>query len=122
MEQNASSFNYRNSVLFQSELLEEEKYTISCQIIVKNLLFSVSKKVKATSLQTTQRGIGIPPYWAKMEISDPFKRVPLSPDARGMIKMEYDEVAEKFKKTMKQATILQIERVQNIFCWEAYQL
>ena len=82
----------------------------------------MSKKVKAASLQTTQRGIGIPPFWAKMEPSEQFKRVPLSPDARGMIKMEYEEVAEKFKKTMKQATILQIERVQHDYFWKTYQL
>lgn len=80
----------------------------------------MSKKAKAASLQTTQRGIGIPSNWEIMD--NTYKRVPLSPDAGGMIKMEYEEVAEKFRKTMKQATIVQIERVQNKFCWETFQV
>lgn len=62
----------------------------------------------------------MPSNWTKM--THDYERVRLSPDARGMITMEYEEVAEKFKKTMKQATILQIERVQNEYFWNTYQL
>ncbi|XP_078314361.1 uncharacterized protein LOC111128440 isoform X2 [Crassostrea virginica] len=67
---------------------------------------------------TTKRGIETPSNWEKM--TDGYKRVLLSPDAKGMI--EYEEVAKKFKKTMKTATILQIERVQNAYNWEVYEL
>ena len=71
-------------------------------------------------LLTPQRGTEMPSNWTKM--THDYERVRLSPDARGMITMEYEEVAEKFKKTMKQATILQIERVQNEYFWNTYQL
>lgn len=94
--------------------------TLAKSLVNISFFYSVSKKAKAASLQTTQRGIGIPSNWEIMD--NTYKRVPLSPDAGGMIKMEYEEVAEKFRKTMKQATIVQIERVQNKFCWETFQV
>lgn len=53
-------------------------------------------------------------------MTEGYKRVLLSPDAEGMI--EYEEVAKKFKKTMNTRTILQIERVQNAYNWEVYEL
>lgn len=86
------------------------------------LMFSLAKKAKTKNLQTTSRGIGIPPDWEPMTTSVRFKRVPLSPNAGGMMQKEYKMVAEKFNKTLGQATILQIERVQNVYIWETYQL
>lgn len=88
----------------------------------KQFMISLAKKAEAKNLQTTSRGIGIPPDWEPMTTSVRFKRVPLSPNAGGMMQKEYKMVAEKFNKTLGQATILQIERVQNVYSWETYQL
>jgi hypothetical protein len=57
-----------------------------------------------------------------MEKGDSYKRVRLSPDGGGMLQKEYQMVADKFKKTLGQAKILQIERIQNPYYWECYYL
>lgn len=65
----------------------------------------------------------IPSDWMPMDRAETYKRVELSSDgANGMMEKEYQMVAEKFKKTLGQAKILQIERVQNPYFWECYQL
>jgi hypothetical protein len=84
--------------------------------------FPSRQSASTATLETTKRGIGIPPDWEKMVQSEPFKRVPLSPRAGGMMQKEYEMVAEKFQKTLAQAEILQIERIQNGYHWECYQL
>lgn len=83
----------------------------------------LSEKAKAAKFQTTQRGVMIPSDWVKMDRGEAYKRVVLSSDGgNGMMEKEYQMVAEKFKKTLGQAKILQIERVQNPYYWECYQL
>lgn len=71
---------------------------------------------------TTWRDVQIPSEWVAMNPSDQYKRVVLSSDGAGGMEKEYQMVAEKFKKTLEQAEILQIERVQNQHYWECYQL
>lgn len=82
----------------------------------------MAKKAKCETRQTTKRGIGIPPDWEPTTPSVTFKRVPLDPKDGGLIKKEYKMVAEKFNKTLGQAEILQIERIQNVHYWEVFQL
>ncbi|XP_062617080.1 E3 ubiquitin-protein ligase MIB2-like [Saccostrea cucullata] len=86
----------------------------------KQFMIRLSKNANAATLATTKRGIGIPPDWEKMG-SEIYKRVTLSPDAGGMVQKEYEMVAQKFRKTLGQVKILQIDRVQNILYWEHYQ-
>lgn len=71
---------------------------------------------------TTWRDVQIPSEWVAMNPSDQYKRVVLSSDGADGMEKEYQMVAEKFKKTLGQAEILQIERVQNTYYWECYQL
>lgn len=82
----------------------------------------MAQKAKADALQTTRKGIGIPAEWEPMTIPYHFKRVLLSSDSGGMMQREYRMVAKKFIKTLSRARILQIERVQNEYSWETYQL
>lgn len=96
------------------DLAEDEK--------TKKFMISLAKKAKGKTLQTTKRGIGIPPDWEPTTPSVIFKRVVLSPNAGGLMEKEYKMVAEKFNKTLGQAKILQIERIQNVHYWEIFQL
>ncbi|XP_056020573.1 E3 ubiquitin-protein ligase MIB2-like [Ostrea edulis] len=88
----------------------------------KQFMIKLSQSASAATLETTKKGIGIPSDWEKMAYSEPFKRVPLSPHVGGMVQKEYEMVVQKFQKTLGQAKILQIERIQNVFIWECYQL
>lgn len=116
----ATKYLAKDSVLFLQTRLLTNTVFFNKQSFA--LMFSLAKKAEAKNLQTTSRGIGIPPDWEPMTTSVRFKRVPLSPNAGGMMQKEYKMVAEKFNKTLGQATILQIERVQNVYSWETYQL
>ncbi|XP_061174772.1 protein mono-ADP-ribosyltransferase PARP11-like [Saccostrea echinata] len=49
--------------------------------------------------------------------SETVKRVPLLPYLG-----EYELVANTFRTTLRHAEILQIDRIQNVFLWECYQL
>lgn len=89
--------------------------------MVKHFMVMLSKKATTSNLAVTKKGVGIPSDWEAMG-REPFRRVPLSPDGGGMLQKEYQMVADKFKKTLGQAKILTIERIQNLYCWECYYL
>ncbi|XP_066525222.1 protein mono-ADP-ribosyltransferase PARP12-like isoform X2 [Hoplias malabaricus] len=60
---------------------------------------------------------GVPGFWNKSAIPDTgFQRVPLSPSDK-----DYVRTQEHFYKTMMDATVLKIERVQNKELWEDFQ-
>ncbi|XP_048753764.2 E3 ubiquitin-protein ligase MIB2-like [Ostrea edulis] len=90
--------------------------------MVKQFMILLSKKASSSTLTTTKRGVGIPADWEQMGKGEAFKRVSLSPDGGGMSQKEYQMVADKFRKTLGQAKILQIERIQNMYNWECYYL
>lgn len=83
----------------------------------------LAEKAKVSNFQTTRKGVKVPSDWVPMNPRESYKLVVLSSDGgNGMMEKEYQMVAEKFKKTLGQAKILQIERVQNPYYWECYQL
>ena len=99
-----------------SELIEKYFY--------KTFLFytRLAEKAKVSNFQMTKKGVQIPSDWVEMTRADAYKRVPLPDSGGGMMQQEYKMVAEKFTKTLGQAKILQIERIQNPYYWECYQL
>lgn len=97
-------------------------YQCNCGLLFIISISSLAQKAKADALQTTRKGIGIPADWEPMTLPYHFKRVLLSPDSNGMMQREYKMVAKKINKTLSHARILQIERVQNEYSWETYQL
>ena len=90
----------------------------------KKFLFytRLAEKAKISNFRTTQKGVQLPSDWEEMNRADSYKRVPLPDSGGGMLQQECKMVAEKFAKTLGQAKILQIDRIQNPYYWECYQL
>ena len=49
-------------------------------------------------------------------------KVAISPSSGGIMQMEWDYLKQKFEKTLSQARIISIHRMQNMFLWEMYYL
>ncbi|XP_035530830.1 protein mono-ADP-ribosyltransferase PARP14-like [Morone saxatilis] len=75
-----------------------------------NLLTGITYKMKRNDSATT---LELPPQWEPMH-EEVFKKVELQPTSP-----EYKAVAQGFLKTAKY-TIRKIERVQNLYLWNAY--
>ncbi|XP_065929088.1 E3 ubiquitin-protein ligase MIB2 [Magallana gigas] len=89
----------------------------------KHFMIMLAEKAKVSNFQTTRKGVKVPSDWVPMNPRESYKLVVLSSDGgNGMMEKEYQMVAEKFRMTLGQAKILQIERVQNPYYWECYQL
>jgi hypothetical protein len=73
------------------------------------------------TLATTTKGIRAPSHWSDMTEKTVLK-VTISPSAGGIMKMEWDNVKQKFEKTLPQARIISIHRMQNMSLWEFYYL
>lgn len=69
--------------------------------------------------QTSVKGVVLPTHWESMERKVTLKRVVLD-TSNGLLQKEYQGVKNKFCRTLPQARIIQIERVQNKFLWEHY--
>ncbi|WAR13828.1 MIB2-like protein [Mya arenaria] len=70
---------------------------------------------------TTRRGVFLPAHWESMEREDVVRRIHLNaPGASGLLQKEFQEVQNKFRRTMPQARILKVERIQSKFLWEHY--
>lgn len=96
------------------------------QISMKHaLLFPLSVRLaeqsKKSTLPTTKRGILLPAHWQSMDKTMSLVRIHLD-SSNGLLMKEFQEVRNKFSKTMPQAQIVKIERVQNKFLWEHYYL
>ncbi|KAK3101023.1 hypothetical protein FSP39_000330, partial [Pinctada imbricata] len=87
----------------------------------KTFMQLLSQKAMKMTLAVTKRGIMIPTHWEEMRGAQ-FKRVPLSKNEGQFIGMEYDQVTQRFQKTIPQAHIFGVQRVQNGYFWETYQL
>lgn len=85
----------------------------------KEFLKRLAKTTESQKLETSQRGVVLPTHWEIMEKSMILKRIPLD-TTNGLLQKEFQGVKNKFCRTLPQARIIKIERVQNKFLWEHY--
>ncbi|OWF54450.1 E3 ubiquitin-protein ligase mind-bomb-like isoform X2 [Mizuhopecten yessoensis] len=90
--------------------------------MVRKFMEKLADKAKHNKFETTKRGINLPSNWDPLTKGQAFTRVPVSVEAGGILKMEYENVSKKFRSTLPQAKIFTIQRVQNMFLWEVYYL
>ena len=57
-----------------------------------------------------------------MEEAESYKSVKLLVTGSCFMQKEYNMVAVKFSETLKEAEILQIDRIQNPYYWNCYEL
>ncbi|KAK3104827.1 hypothetical protein FSP39_011109 [Pinctada imbricata] len=82
----------------------------------------IAQKARKNTFATTVSGHRLPSHWQiGLDEGATIKRVPLSQKDK-MMKSEWDQVCERFYDTLPQAEVIEIERVQNAFCWETYAL
>ena len=72
------------------------------------------------TLATTNDRIPAPSHWSEMK--ENCLKVTISPSSGGIMQIEWDIVKQKFEKTLPQARIISIHRMQNMFMWEMYYL
>ncbi|KAL4220974.1 E3 ubiquitin-protein ligase mib2 [Mactra antiquata] len=82
---------------------------------LRRLALSTSQQ----KLETTKRGVTLPTHWEMMDKTKTLVKVPLD-TSNGLHKKEFTEVKNKFCRTLPQARIHSIERVQSKFLWEHY--
>ncbi|XP_033764387.1 E3 ubiquitin-protein ligase MIB2-like isoform X2 [Pecten maximus] len=90
--------------------------------MVRMFMERLADKAKHNKFETTKRGITLPSTWDTMKTGESFKRILVSVEGGGMLKMEYENVSRKFHITLPQAKIFSIHRVQNMYLWEVYYL
>ncbi|XP_069121341.1 E3 ubiquitin-protein ligase MIB2-like isoform X2 [Argopecten irradians] len=73
----------------------------------------------ASKSKSSGKGKFTPNHWDPMGEQD-LVRVLLKSNGSGMSKMEYDNVVKKFSRSLPQARIHRIERLQNNYLWEIY--
>lgn len=86
-------------------------------LYVDRLALSLSKN----NLATSKRGVILPTHWEAMDKTDTLRRVRLDTN-NGLHKKEFTEVKNNFCRTLPQARILSVERVQSKYLWEHYYL
>ncbi|XP_045163299.2 E3 ubiquitin-protein ligase mib1-like isoform X1 [Mercenaria mercenaria] len=88
-------------------------------VATKEFLKRLAKTTSTKKLETSQRGVVLPTHWDQMDRSVLMKRIPLD-ITNGLLQKEFQGVKNKFCRTLPQARIITIERVQNKFLWEHY--
>lgn len=83
--------------------------------------FRLSKTASEQKFETSQRGVLLPTHWDQMDKSALLKRINLDM-TNGLHQKEFQGVKNKFCRTLPQARIVKIERVQNKYLWEHYFL
>ncbi|XP_071123937.1 E3 ubiquitin-protein ligase MIB2-like [Mytilus edulis] len=81
----------------------------------------LAKQEKKEDFATTAIGLPSPSNWTDMSGGTALK-VSIDPTKGGIMQIEFDNVKQKFEKTLPQARIISIHRIQNMFQWEKYYL
>ena len=88
--------------------------------MVRQFMKTLAKRAMTKTLATTNKGIPAPSHWSDMK--ENCLKITISPSSGGIMQMEWDNVKQKFEKTLPQARIISIHRMQNMFLWEMYYL
>ncbi|XP_021345213.1 E3 ubiquitin-protein ligase mind-bomb-like isoform X2 [Mizuhopecten yessoensis] len=75
---------------------------------------------KSDSKRQSKKGTRFPAHWESMTTEH--MRIILKSNGGGIIKMEYENVVKKFARSLPQARVLKVERVQSKFLWEVYYM
>ncbi|XP_076085072.1 E3 ubiquitin-protein ligase MIB2-like isoform X1 [Mytilus galloprovincialis] len=89
--------------------------------MVKHFMKTLAKRAKKKEFATTAKGLPAPSNWTDMSGATALK-VSIGPTKGGIMQIEFDNVKQKFEKTLPQARIISIHRMQNMFLWEMYYL
>ncbi|XP_060077598.1 E3 ubiquitin-protein ligase mind-bomb-like [Ylistrum balloti] len=77
---------------------------------------------RSASKSQSQKRMHYPGYWTSMTHQQQIIRVALKSGEGGMNAKEYGNIVKKFARSLPQARVLKIERVQNKFLWEVYYI
>lgn len=89
--------------------------------MVREFMKTLAKRAKKKDFATTAKGIPAPSNWSDMR-GETVSKVSIGPTKGGIMQIEFDNVKQKFEKTLPQARIISIHRMQNMFLWEMYYL
>lgn len=89
--------------------------------MVREFMKTLAKRAKKKDFATTAKGIPAPSNWSDMH-GETVLKVSIGPTKGGIMQIEFDNVKQKFEKTLPQARIISIHRMQNMFLWEMYYL
>ncbi|XP_063408625.1 E3 ubiquitin-protein ligase MIB2-like isoform X2 [Mytilus trossulus] len=89
--------------------------------MVKHFMKTLAKRAKKKDFATTAKGIPAPSNWSDMR-GETILKISIGPTKGGIMQIEFDNVKHLFEKTLPQARIVSIHRMQNMFLWEMYYL
>ncbi|VDI03290.1 E3 ubiquitin-protein ligase mind-bomb [Mytilus galloprovincialis] len=89
--------------------------------MVKHFMKTLAKRAKKKDFTTTAKGIPAPSNWSDM-CGETVLKISIGPTKGGIMQIEFDNVKHLFEKTLPQARIVSIHRMQNMFLWEMYYL
>lgn len=109
--------------IYEKNKKGETPIDLAQDFMVKAFMKKLADQVKKPSgaFVKTQRGIQIPSNWSEMDRKLLFQCFKLNP-SNGMEQIEFNSIEQKFHKTLPQAKIIEIQRVQNMHLWEVYCL
>ncbi|CAG2233178.1 MIB [Mytilus edulis] len=87
----------------------------------KLLIKTLAKKVIEKSFARTKSGFTFPADWDDMG-KETILRVNIEPSKTDLMKQQWKDVKQMFDNTLPQARIVSIQRIQNKFNWEMYQV
>lgn len=87
----------------------------------KILIKTLAKKVTEKSFAKTKSGFTFPADWDDMG-EETILRVNIDPSKTDLMKQQWKDVKQMFDNTLPQARILSIQRIQDKFNWEMYQV